>query len=44
MNPRIVAMSPLPHVLAAIVLSGSANVISRPQAATLPAWRAAYQG
>jgi hypothetical protein len=44
MNPRIVAMSPLPHVLTAIVLSGGAIVISWPQAAALPAWPAAYQG
>jgi hypothetical protein len=44
MKPRIVAMSPLPHVLAAIVLSGGAIVISWQQAATPPAWAAAYQG
>jgi hypothetical protein len=37
-------MSPLPLVRAAIVLSGGANVISWPQAATLAAWPAAYQG
>jgi len=36
MNSSIVAMSPLLHVLTAIVLSGGAIVISWPQAATLP--------